>query len=52
MSQPILHRETNDVSRTTASEDGLFAHPADCSDTETVHELIIAYTQQSSFSAA
>ena len=25
--------------------DGLFAHPADYSDTETAHELIIAYTQ-------
>jgi len=32
--------------------DGLFAHPADYSDTKTAHELTIAYPQQSSFSAA
>jgi hypothetical protein len=28
MPQPVLQRETNDASRTTAEEGGLFEHPA------------------------
>ena len=27
MPQPVLQRETNDASRTTSEEDGLFEHP-------------------------
>lgn len=39
----FCERETNDISRTTNYEDGLFAHPAGHCHADTAHELIVAH---------
>ena len=53
MPQPVLQRETNDASRTTDKEAGLFEHPAGvCSALVLDMQAIEALLCQNGFSAA